>query len=477
MKIRQQVPLWVGLATLLLAMISPAAPAGNNAQNVKIVTFNDPDGISMDNFGASVALSGDGSTALIGAFNAVESGVNAGKAYIYTRSNGTWSANPTATFIDPALQTLDKFGSYVTLSTDGSAALVGDAVMTVYVYGKVNGVWATAPSAVLNDPDSNDGGIFGDCFGCALALSADGNTALVGASGVNENGNIGVGKAYIFIRSNGIWSSIPVATFSDPGAVNLDDFGNSVALSADGKTALIGTGHLLGAGRAFVFTQNNGIWNTTPVATFDISGKNDLLGSSVALSAAGEVALVGAQGVNNGTGIAYIYQTVNGVWPNLPTMTFSAPTVPAGDQFGVSVALSSDGTIAAIAGNSNLNMFVQLNDTWATQPSSRLTNPDNTGFGSGDVALSSVGDAVLIGFPDPGNCIILPPNPVPCNPAGPGQAFLFETSNDWANPSPAPAPATASNSGGGSFDWLSLILILGLALRHRLWRQNPPVRD
>lgn len=351
MRTNQQPTTRFGLAFfILLIMVFPVVCAGANPPDVKVITFNDPDGVSGDLFGSSVALSGDGSTALVGAFNAIESGVDGGKAYIYARTDAMWPANPTATFIDPALHTLDKFGSYVALSEDGSTALIGGGTMTVYVYSKINGAWSTAPSAVINDPDATDVGVYGDCFGCALALSADGNTALVGAFGANENGINGVGKAYIFVRSNGVWSTVPVATLSDPGSVEYAGFGYSVALSANGDAALIGTNRMPTAVRAFVFSQNNNAWSATPVATFDVSepGEFNYDGSSVALSASGDVALIGAQGVNNGTGVAYAYKAINGVWPISPSMTFDDPAASAGDHFGASVELSSDGIVAAI---------------------------------------------------------------------------------------------------------------------------------
>lgn len=474
MNVKRSGIVWGLLVLLLLQVIglpSGAAAAGN-PQSVKVVTFNNPDGVAGDGdmFGYSVALSGDASTVLIGAFAANESGINAvGKAYIFTSTSGIWSANPAATLIDPGLQPLDKFGNYVALSADGSTALIGGGNMIAYVYEKVNGAWSSTPSAVLNDPDPNDGGTYGDCFGCALALSADGSTALIGAFGASINGVSGVGKVYVFTRNNGAWGLTPVATLSDPGTVKGDGFGYSVALSADGDVATIGTNHMFAAGRAFIFSQNNGSWGVTPIATFGISepGAFNFDGSSVALSAEGNVALIGVGGLNNGTGIAYIYAAPNNIWPDLPTATLNNPNTTAGSHFGGAVTLSSDGSTAVIQATYSVNVYVQSGGQWPSLPSTSLSNPNgpNDALGISSLAVSSNGDSVLVGASSPGNCVLPPPNPVPCNPPGPGQAFLFQTSNRWANPTPAPPPSNpGGSSGGGAFGWLSVVALFTLLM-------------
>lgn len=481
---RRKLATCVGLAAVLLmtadtGLIANPVFAAGNPQNVKIVTFNNPDGVAGDGdmFGYSVALSGDASTVLIGAFAASESGIGAvGKAYIFTSTNGTWSASPSATFIDPGLQPLDKFGNYVALSTDGSTALIGGGNMIAYVYEKVNGAWSGTPSAVLNDPDPSDGGPYGDCFGCALALSADGSMALIGASGASINGVSGVGRVYVFTRNNGIWVSTPAATLSDPGTVKGDDFGSTVALSADGSIALIGTNHLFSAGRAFIYTQNGGSWNTAPVATFNISGKDDYEGSSVALSASGNQALIGAGGVSNGTGIAYIYTAPKNIWPESPTATLNNPSPTTDNHFGGAVALSSDGDTAMIQATYSVNVYAQSGGQWPSLPSISLSNPNspNDALGISSLAVSSNGDSVLVGASSPGNCVLPPPNPVPCNPPGPGQAFLFQTTNRWASPAPTPPPSNpGESSGSGAFGWLSgMALFMLLMLTKTLTRPN-----
>ena len=94
-------------------------------------------------------------------------------------------------------------------------------------------------------------------------------------------------------------SRTPVASFSGSSGAS---FGESVALSADGREALVGAQF---ANAAYLFAEPAGTWRTTPVATF--RGGSGGFGSSVALSADGQVALVGAPFANsNEEGAVYV---------------------------------------------------------------------------------------------------------------------------------------------------------------------------
>jgi hypothetical protein len=80
-----------------------------------------------------------------------------------------------------------------------------------------------------------------------------------------------------------------------------------VALSADGQVALVGgPAALLDGGTANVYTESADRWHTNPVAAFR-GGSGELLGSSVSISADGQVALVGANDAGSGDGAAFVY--------------------------------------------------------------------------------------------------------------------------------------------------------------------------
>jgi hypothetical protein len=198
---------------------------------------------------------------------------------------------------------------------------------------------------------SGTGAVAGARFGSSIALSASGTVALVGAPFQTVGGNAQQGAAYVFSGTN--WSDQTELTSSD-GAAN-DYFGLSVALSASGTEALVGatnhggTGHA-NQGEAYVFTGSGTSWSQQAEFTGNDSAAYDSFGSGVALSASGTTALVGAQGHNGGSGAAYLFGGSGTSWAQQHELIPSSPNpLSAHAQFGSAVALSSDGTIALIA--------------------------------------------------------------------------------------------------------------------------------
>ena len=102
----------------------------------------------------------------------------------------------------------------------------------VYVFTRSGSTWSQQQELTASDGAANDH------FGYSVALSADGNTALIGAYDKTIGNNYEQGVAYVFTRSGSTWSQQQELTASD-GAAKMH-FGYSVALSADGNTALIG---------------------------------------------------------------------------------------------------------------------------------------------------------------------------------------------------------------------------------------------
>ena len=93
--------------------------------------------------------------------------------------------------------------------------------------------------------------------GTSVALSGDGNTAIVG--GPNDNSS--AGAAWIFTQSNGAWSQ-QGSKLVGTGAVGNPQQGISVALSTDGNTAIVGgPNDNSSGGAAWVFSRNaRGVW-------------------------------------------------------------------------------------------------------------------------------------------------------------------------------------------------------------------------
>jgi hypothetical protein len=327
-------------------------------------------GSAGDNLGSSVALSPDGTTALIGA-TGVNSG--AGAAYVFhVSSEGSWasSSTPTATLTNSSGSPGDQLGSSVALSSNGTTALIGAAGINIFpgaayvFHAAAEGSWTSSPTPTATL--ANSSGSTGDNLGSSVALSSDGTTALVGATGVNAY----TGAAYVFHASaQDAWTSspTPTATLTNSSGSTDGQFGASVALSSDGTTALIGAPLVnLHEGAASVYhVSSQGSWasSSTPTATLTKSSASpdDQLGSSVALSPDGTIALIGAIGFNGGTtgnggaGAAYVFQaSAEDAWASSSTPTATLTNGPGsfGDHLGSAVALSSDGTIALIGADS-----------------------------------------------------------------------------------------------------------------------------
>ncbi len=151
------------------------------------------------------------------------------------------------------LKSIDANGrvlrSYFSLVNHQVEVMVDDSGATFPV--TVDPTWTTSsnPTATL----TNGGGTGGDQFGWSVAMSADGTTALIGAYGVSSQ----QGAAYVFhVAGEGSWasSSSPTATLTNSGGVSRDNFGYSVAMSADGTAAVIGAAEVSSStGAAYVF--------------------------------------------------------------------------------------------------------------------------------------------------------------------------------------------------------------------------------
>ena len=138
-----------------------------------------------------------------------------------------------------------------------------------------------APAGVTGEPE----------FGSAIALSADGDTALIGG----PTDNAGVGAAWAFTRSGSTWTQQGEKLTAD-NETGAGGFGSSVALSADGNRALIGgPGDDAGAGAAWTFTRSGEAWTQQPSKLTASEGAAGF-GNSVNLSGEGNLAVIGGGG-------------------------------------------------------------------------------------------------------------------------------------------------------------------------------------
>ena len=291
-----------------------------------------------------------------------------------------------------------RFGYSVAISDDtallatNNSDVVGIGSDVVYVYTFSDGKWRE--QAKLRAKDS----VVGDRFGTSLALSQD--TALVGAFYDATNGT-GSGCVYVFTRDGNQWSEEAKIIGSDTEA--LDYFGYSVALSDD--TAIIGASgdddQGSASGSAYIFTRTGTSWNQIDKLTAADGTANAQFGGSVSLDS--DTVIIGAKrGDDNGinSGSAYVFHRDGDTWNQQAKLL--ADDRSAGDEFGVSVAVSGDtaliGSYKADYGGTDSGaayVFVRDGDTWLQQAKLIPENPEDYGFFGWDVDLA--GDIAIVG--------------------------------------------------------------------------------
>jgi len=308
-------------------------------------------------FGVSVALSSDGNTAIIGAHQNSEIARYAGIAYIYTRTGNVWTQQQK---IHPSDNGAERgFGIAVALNADATIALVGSHQTpsggyassggTAYLFQKINGTWTQIqkipPHQFLN------GAQF---FSVSVAMTPDASFCLIGAMLDSVNG-IASGSVNYYKMVNGLL--VFVQTFIPNSQIANVYFGRACAISADGTIALIGESSNSDkgstAGAVYIFIRSGDVWTQQQKFYESDAAAGDGFGSSVSLSADATIALIGAvcdsttgNGSSSGPGSVVVFTRVGAVWTQ--QRKIFASDALGGVQFGSSVSITSDGTIALI---------------------------------------------------------------------------------------------------------------------------------
>lgn len=307
-------------------------------------TLHLPEGEGYE-YGAAVAISADGSTVIVGDPFANE---QAGSAWIYRRSGEGWSSPQEITgTAGGEEQGAGGFGSAVALSADGSTALVGvpgdsGGFGAVFTFVRGGGTWQQSGNKLTG------GGPNGQpAFGSSVALSGDGTTALVGAPRYSSDTSTHIGAGFVYTRSGESWTANGTLVDSAEQEIGEGELGAAVALSEDGNIALLGAPNdASGVGAAFAFTRAGVSWSEhTPKLTGEGEQESGRFGTAVALSGDGTTALIGAPLENNFDGGVYSFSPTGSSWKvgeHLLGEQFGA------EEFGSSVALSRNGETAAI---------------------------------------------------------------------------------------------------------------------------------
>ncbi|KZR87532.1 Ig-like domain-containing protein [Synechococcus sp. MIT S9508] len=314
---------------------------------------------SGDYSGKSVSLSSDGSVVAIGAYTNDGNGkVVSGHTRIYQWDSASSSWNQLGSDIDGEAVS-DRSGHSVSLSSDGSIVAIGahrngangeDSGHTrIYQWNSASSSWNQLGSDI-------DGEAALDYSGYSVSLSSDGSIVAIGAHRNDGNGN-NSGHTRIYKWNGSSWNKL--GSDIDGEAAN-DSSGYSVSLSSDGSTVAIGAtsndgnGNSSGHTRIYQWDSASSSWNQLG-SDIDGEAKDNSSGVSVSLSSDGSIVAIGAPS-NNGSsaksGHVRIYQwnSASSSWNQLGS---DIDGEAAYDGSGHSVSLSSDGSFVAIGAGGN----------------------------------------------------------------------------------------------------------------------------
>ncbi|WP_124512581.1 integrin [Acidovorax sp. FJL06] len=392
-------------------------------------------------FGASLALSADGSTLVVGAPGETSSakGVNgdasdtqtqgAGAAYVFKAIGSPLPHGLSMNWVQEA---------YIKASNTRPKADYSVDIMGYYV----------------RDPQS---------FGSSVAVSADGNLVAVGApgegskaTGINgdqsDNSAIRSGAVYTYTRSSGAgggstWAHQAYLKASDTNSLRWKHFGESIALSGDGTTLAVGapteSGGATGingnqqdqsassSGAVYVFTQGSNGWGQQAYVKASNTAANDRFGLKLTLSADGNTLAVGAQdesasgtGINNPpgartlarAGAVYLFTRSSGAWGQQAYL--KASNTGQDHWYGSSLALSADGNTLAVGAMAEASsakgingrqadnsaggagaayLYNRTGGTWSQRAYLKASNTDAGDLFGASIALSGDGTTLAVG--------------------------------------------------------------------------------
>jgi hypothetical protein len=353
-----------------------------------------------------------------------------------------------------------EFGAAVALSADGSTLAVGapgersnaDGIDgdqanhslrdagAVYVFVRRANAWSQQAYVKASNSDTNDR------FGSRIALSADGRTMVVAATGEgsaatgidgdqNDNTSFGEGAVYVFSRGGGVWRQQAYVKASN--RYGRKKFGTAIALSSDGNTLAVGAPGEAGgstgvdgdqswtrdyweSGAAYLFTRLGSTWTQTAYVKASNTGGGlsapydpdeesgiygDWFGYALALSGDGNTLVVGAPLEDGGaggiggdqgddvdainSGAVYVFVRSGGIWRQQSYVKESHPA--SDDGFGLALTLARDGNTLAVLGGRQVHFFARTESSWREDEASLSQG------GGRALSLSSDGRTFVMG--------------------------------------------------------------------------------
>lgn len=411
---RRQVLSGIGATSVAaLAGCNGILGTGSSSELSQEAKLAPDDGKEDEHFGRSVGMSDDGTTAIIGASSHEnQNGNDVGAAYVYSQGDEGWQSGAKLTPEDGAEG--DRFGWATAMSGDGTTAAISakDAEQP-------NGRGVVYVFSQGDEGWQQQAQLYPEDsspyrLAWAIDMSNDGTTIIIGSSG---------GGAYVFSKEAGSWQE--KATLS-PKKNDWRDFsGGPVAIADDGSTAVIGATwdndpYGKRSGSAYVFSKTEAGWQQQAKLTANDGKKYQEFGNSVAISGDGSIATIGD---SDSGGPAYVFQETEKGWQQ--QMKLVPDDIDENTDYGITVTMANDGSsVLTLVGNGRIQensylgsgyLFSKTDDGWQQQSKLVPSGGDGASFHSASIVMSADGDTVLIGIP-------LDAYP---NGSGAGSAFIF----------------------------------------------------
>ncbi len=407
-------------AGLLLAACAAGTDQGDEATFREAQCLLASDGAAYDRFGGALAMTGDGSVLVVGAYGDDN---DRGSAYIWSGSASAWTQAAKLTASDGDDE--DYFGCAVAISSDGAVVVVGACADDIgangdqgsaYVFVRPGGGWSGDLTETARLTAA--AGAAGDRFGTSVSVSADGSAIVVGSAWDSVGSNQFQGSCYVYERPGGGWSGSLTEsawlTASDGAAT--DNLGVSVCLSADGSVAASGSG---GAEATYIFERPAGGWSgslSESAVLKPSTASLERFGIAVSLSADGASLTAGADlAGGDARGAAYVFVRPGGGWTGSisENAVLSGSTASSQANLGNSISLAPDGSCVAAgapgddvgtsASEGSAYVFVRPEQGWSgsLNETARLIASDGAMFEQigRSVLASAAGQVVLVGAP------------------------------------------------------------------------------
>ena len=317
-------------------------------------TINTTTGADVDisNNGNVIVLAGDAAT--VGGFS------SAGNAYIYTRASGTWTLTKTLARTDISgqlNQTNYNFGWAVAVSDDGNTVgTLSYQQNDVYIYRYSAGAWGTPVNINPANAGSRDKE--------TIALSANGNVAMIGMPGDQVGCYASAGSIAFMEFSGGVWAQNGNLR-SSPTIGSGNGFGRSIAISEDGSSFAISgapyesSNGLYAVGSVTVFSSFLSNTETTaPTLTLSqgctntYSSITTILQSDPTSSNSIKFTLTADESIDSSTISAADFTITNGTYSSTTCLsTYCIITVAATAPGTVNIDLSGSFSVSDTQGN------------------------------------------------------------------------------------------------------------------------------